>query len=64
MDVQEIIRLKPAEGRRVRKPDGSLLAEAGEEVTHAPFWIRRLDAGDVEIVDAVAEPKTPAKSKD
>lgn len=52
--------VKPAEGRRVRKEDGTLLAEDGEavDVTRA-YWRRRLDDGDIQ--DAVQPP--PAQTK-
>jgi len=39
--------LKPAEGRRVRKPDGTLLAAHGEAVARESFWLRRLVDEDV-----------------
>ena len=63
---QDTLRLKPADGRRVRKPDGSLLAAGGEDVTRDPFWIRRLDAGDVEETAEISDPaaKPAAKTKD
>lgn len=52
--------VKPAEGRRVRKENGELLAAAGEDVPVNVFWRRRLREGDV--VPATA-PKTPSKDK-
>lgn len=52
------IYLKPAEGRRVRKPDGSLLSDAGELVDNTPYWIRRVNAGDVVEAKAPAKPKS------
>jgi hypothetical protein len=45
--------LAPAAARRVRKPDGVLLAEGGEQVdfaSHTSFWIRLLSDGDVVIL--------------
>lgn len=39
--------IKPAPGRRVRKPDGSVLQEEGAEVERNAFWQRRLLDGDV-----------------
>lgn len=61
--------VRAAAGRRVRKPDGTLLDEQGESVMWSSFWLRRLRDGDVEIVDDV-EPEatelqpeaTPAKA--
>lgn len=44
--------VRPADGRRVRKPDGSLLAEQGEPVVWSSFWLRRHRDGDVELVTA------------
>ncbi|MGL4709435.1 MAG: DUF2635 domain-containing protein [Aeromonas veronii] len=44
--------VRPADGRRVRKPDGSLLAEQGESVVWSSFWLRRHRDGDVALVDA------------
>lgn len=42
--------LQPAPDRRVRKPDGTLLAAAGERIELNSFWQRRIDDGDVLIV--------------
>jgi len=51
--------LQPAPERRVRKPDGALLAPAGERVEVDTYWTRRILDGDVvEIADA-----KPAKTK-
>lgn len=48
--------LQPAPGRRVRKPDGALLATAGERVEVDTYWTRRLLDGDVvEIADQPAK---------
>ena len=46
-----ILRLVPGEARRVRKPDGALLAAEGENVDCSPdrtYWLRRLSDGDIE----------------
>ena len=45
--MTEKIRLAPVAGGRVRKPDGSLLAEAGEIVVRDRYWDRRLAHCDV-----------------
>lgn len=45
---------KPVE-RKVRKPVGTYLAAAGEEVNLDTYWRRRINDGDVVIVDDVAE---------
>lgn len=49
--------VRPVTGRRVRKLDGSLLAEQGESVVWTSYWLKRLRDGDVECVaDAAPEP--------
>lgn len=48
-----IVCLAPAFERRVRKPDGSVLADAGEPVNidaDWTFWARRFSDGDVIII--------------
>jgi hypothetical protein len=52
------IRLKPAEGRRVRLHDGRLMPAEGWEVEDDAIWQRRLHDGDVEVVTAA--PAAPA----
>lgn len=47
----EQIKVKPAPDRRVRKPDGALLEEAGESVERSSYWMRRLRDGDVVQVE-------------
>ena len=39
--------LRPAEGVKVRRPDGRHLAAEGETVTMTSYWQRRLADGDV-----------------
>lgn len=39
--------LRPADGARVRKPDGTLLADQGERVELTPYFARLLADGDV-----------------
>ncbi|MBI1408122.1 MAG: DUF2635 domain-containing protein [Caulobacter sp.] len=53
--------LKPAEGRRVRHPDGRLLDPAGEAVTAGPYWTRRLKDGDVVQVEPTPSKKPAQK---
>ena len=43
------INVVPAAGRRVRHPDGRLLADKGDHVTDASYWQRRLADGDIEL---------------
>jgi len=53
--------LKPHDGRRVRHPDGRLLAEEGEAVTLTPYWNRRIEDGDVQPIERPA--RTPRKPR-
>jgi len=64
--------LKPAERRRVRKPDGALLAAHGEGVPRESFWLRRLvdedvvetTAGEIaKAAAAAAKAAAPAEEK-
>ncbi len=50
MPAPKMIYLKPAEGRRVRRPSAPFtpLPEFGAELADSSFWQRRLEAGDVE----------------
>ena len=50
----------PAEGLRVRKPDGIPLNPAGEPVERDSFWLRRERDGDVTL----AEYTEPAAASD
>lgn len=47
-------KLRPAEGVKVRHPDGRHLAEQGETVTITAYWQRRLAEGDVVEVKEAA----------
>jgi hypothetical protein len=50
--------LKPArDGLRVRQPDGRLLPAEGARVAITPYWLRRLNDGDV------VRGKPPARAK-
>lgn len=46
--------IKPATGRRVRQPDGTLLPESGQPVVWSAFWERRLRDGD--IIEVTGKP--------
>lgn len=59
MSKQQILR--PAEGVKVRHPDGRHLASDGEAVTITAYWQRRLAAGDVVAVNAAAPAPVAAK---
>ena len=54
------LKLKPADGLTIKKPDGTKLAAEGEVVPRTSFWIKRLADGDVVEVTTVAK---AAKSK-
>jgi hypothetical protein len=56
-------RVKPAPDRRVRWPDGRLLAADGEAVpANDPYWIRRLH--DEDVVDAPPARAAAPKKED
>ncbi|AWK84474.1 hypothetical protein BST98_20795 (plasmid) [Photobacterium damselae] len=44
------MKVLPAKGVQVRKPDGTLLAQDGETVERCAFWLRRIMDGDVAII--------------
>ena len=52
------IKVKPADlAIKVRKPDGTHLADDGETVTRNTFWVRRIADGDVvEVTETAAAP--------
>ncbi|MBF0740006.1 DUF2635 domain-containing protein [Shigella flexneri] len=53
--------IKPAPGCLIRDP-GTMtpLSQEGEEKPFTPFWCRRLNDGDVIVVDKTAEPAPAA----
>ncbi len=54
--------MKPAKaGVKVRKEDGTHLAEKGEKVKRTAFWVRRIKDGDV--IDVEAAKQAAAKTK-
>ncbi|MDZ4900841.1 DUF2635 domain-containing protein [Escherichia coli] len=55
--------IKPAPGCLIRDPDTMKpLAQEGEEKPFTPFWCRRLNDGDVIVVEKAAE-AAPAAEK-
>lgn len=53
--------IKPAPGCLIRDPDTMTpLSQEGEEKPFTPFWCRRLNDGDVIVVDKTAEPAPAA----
>jgi hypothetical protein len=57
------LRLKPAEGRRVRLHDGRLMPAEGWEVEDDAIWRRRLRDGDVVVVTTAPSPASVKESK-
>lgn len=55
--------IRPAEGLKVRRPDGRHLAETGESVEDSSYWQRRIDAGDVLEGEKSSPAKAAAKPK-
>jgi len=43
--------LRPALGLLVRKPDGTLLDDAGEWIVLTHYWYRRMRVNDVVVTD-------------
>ncbi|WP_038926707.1 DUF2635 domain-containing protein [Dickeya ananatis] len=59
--------VKPKDGRSVHDPArGDLLPADGRNVIQSGYWQRRIDAGDVEVVDrsAVNTKKNEVKNDD
>ncbi|EHE8224316.1 DUF2635 domain-containing protein [Escherichia coli] len=55
--------IKPAPGCLIRDPDTMKpLAQEGEEKPFTPFWCRRLNDGDVIVVEKAAEAEPAAAS--
>lgn len=63
MADQDTLFLKPAEGRRVRHPDGRLLDAAGEAVAASSYWTRLLLDEDVEDTNPPKAAKAPDQEK-
>jgi hypothetical protein len=53
--MSNTIRVKPAPGRRVRMPDGTLLPDEGRAVEHDMFWVRRIADEDVIVLPDTTE---------
>jgi hypothetical protein len=52
MSSLPLIFVRPGEGRRVRDESGALLPSEGANVPDSPFWLRKLNDGDVVRIDA------------
>lgn len=66
------LKIKPALGLKIRDPQTlALLPEDGKEVEQSSFWIRRIQAGDVLLIDdkkpigeiSESNPEFPAEQK-
>lgn len=60
------IKVKPAEGRKVRSAehDNEHLPEDGGWVTHNEYWARRINDGDVTVIDAAeVDPELPTRRR-
>lgn len=60
MILGQPIAIKPVHGIHLRKEDGGILAVDGETVIASSYWLRRLDNGDIEVI----EPAKPTKTKE
>lgn len=61
MDRTTEVIAAPLNGRRIRKPDGTLLAAGGERVQKNSYWLRREKDGDVML--SPIEPPAKATNK-
>lgn len=61
--MMHFLSLKPAPGRRVRKPDGTPLAGIGETVEGDLYWLRRIADGDVIEIDLPATPASQPETE-
>ncbi|MDI9240739.1 DUF2635 domain-containing protein [Lysobacter sp. LF1] len=52
MSTPYLLHVKPAPGRLVRWPNTRRLAPDGDRVPRSPYWLRRLECGDVVEVPA------------
>lgn len=59
----DYVTAKPIKDKRVRKPDGTLLAKAGERVQRSSFWLRREKDSDVTLAPIGEAEKTKAAAK-
>lgn len=62
--MEEKIKIKPGEGKRLRLEDGTIVAFEGTEVTRSTYINRRIAAGDAVIVKEVNEIPPQRKRKD
>jgi hypothetical protein len=57
--------VKPAVGRKVRDPETlKHISEDGASVQMSKYWLRRIESGDVEVVEAQKEKKATSKTKE
>ncbi|MBQ4781956.1 DUF2635 domain-containing protein [Pectobacterium versatile] len=55
--------LKPKGGVRVRKPDGTYLNDAGEDLPLLSYWLRRIAEGDLDVTDVASLPAATKSTK-
>lgn len=48
----KMIKIKPGDGFKVKKPDGDFLKKEGESVPASVYWSRRIRFGEVVLVEA------------
>jgi hypothetical protein len=57
--------VKPKDGRSVPDPArGDLLPDAGRNVEESQYWYRRVQDGDIEIVQQEMKAESPKKAND
>jgi len=59
--MPETIRVRPAEGRRVRDPEtGRVIPDDGANFSPSSYWFRRVRCGDVTIETSKSAPSKKA----
>lgn len=49
--------IRPAQGLRIRMPNGNILPTEGAEVELNSYWLRRLEEGDVDLAPLPSKEK-------
>jgi hypothetical protein len=56
------VKIKPVNGKHLRKENGQILSAEGETVIATAYWLRRLNDGDVvEVAPEESKPKPKPK---
>jgi hypothetical protein len=58
--LHQPVYVKPKDGLKIRKEDGTYLPEGGDTLIHSVYWARREQDGDVTLSDKLP---TEAKAK-